>query len=759
MTHPRPHPRFIVRPTLHPRESLPGFLMRIADLNGMPGVEAVLEVAALPLDYATVGCELGGLARVLDGTVDETALEAASLWPGRNGETRIRYGPHALSITDVDRRYAKVCPRCLDGDALARRHWHLRAMPVCPEHARALLDACPRCGARLMWSRGEVRTCGCGQDLREADTAPVEGEELELCRWLCALDLGLDRPEEPRFPPLDLASALRIVPYLGAPKQAYGHRLGKYDGERRQSRTVTTNAAMRVVSKRAGRALCHWPDRIPEWLDAQRLPVATGASMGGVFGPLFVQRLRRALEEPERSLVENAIAESLGGRVDGAPIKAWSRFGASQEVTTSGLIHATVAARRARMSITRMNHLIAIGEVKADGRPYGQGTQHLVHEDELKRFTELQRSLVDLRTAGGLLCSNKRITLQFVEAGLISTRAYPGQDEIAKVELRSIAELAHRLDAACGPEIEDPVSLERFQAAQNKHRIVKVVEAILAGRLAAARVPGAQCGNLLARYAISLEVTTSKRFRSVLDDEGLTARDAAKALGVQPPIIRRLVEDGVLQTVVPRTSDTGYYRITRASLARFDDEFVLASRLGEERGVRWNTILQRLEEAGLEPVVRSVSSKKISSVWRRTEALTAALNRSAGMADGAAMQRYALTDPQWASVATLLPCCASAPSINAPARTRLFVDRVLWMLRSGAKWRDFPEEFGNRESFQTRFARWADDGVWRGVFEVLARDPDNEHSDVDRAFIDGDTGVAGRRWGFASSPRSLVPSR
>jgi transposase len=47
---------------------------------------------------------------------------------------------------------------------------------------------------------------------------------------------------------------------------------------------------------------------------------------------------------------------------------------------------------------------------------------------------------------------------------------------------------------------------------------------------------------------------------------------------------------------------------------------------------------------------------------------------------------------------------------------------IIWVLRTGAPWRDLPERFGPRSTAWTRFRRWAAGGVWQRVFEVLQRD-------------------------------------
>ncbi len=60
------------------------------------------------------------------------------------------------------------------------------------------------------------------------------------------------------------------------------------------------------------------------------------------------------------------------------------------------------------------------------------------------------------------------------------------------------------------------------------------------------------------------------------------------------------------------------------------------------------------------------------------------------------MARYGrlLTDAQWAKIRPLLPKGPLRPKGGRPpAPDRKVVEGILWMLRSGARWQDLPEEF------------------------------------------------------------------
>lgn len=117
------------------------------------------------------------------------------------------------------------------------------------------------------------------------------------------------------------------------------------------------------------------------------------------------------------------------------------------------------------------------------------------------------------------------------------------------------------------------------------------------------------------------------------------------------------------------------------------------------------------------------------------------------------VKRYELTDAQWQRIEALLPGKASDPGRTA-ADNRLFVNGVLWVLRSGAHWHDLPERYGKWKSVHTRFARWAKNGTWERVFEVLTKDRKNEYLMLDTTLVrahqqaaTGKGGIKIRLWG------------
>jgi transposase len=128
-----------------------------------------------------------------------------------------------------------------------------------------------------------------------------------------------------------------------------------------------------------------------------------------------------------------------------------------------------------------------------------------------------------------------------------------------------------------------------------------------------------------------------------------------------------------------------------------------------------------------------------------------------GMEFAMGISRYELSDAQWERIAPLLPGKVSDPG-RTGADNRLFLNGVLWVLRSGAHWRDLPERYGKWKSLHKRFTRWAKSGVWERVFASLVKDRHNQYLMLDSTLVrahqqaaTGKGGPATRLWGVAEA--------
>jgi putative transposase len=106
------------------------------------------------------------------------------------------------------------------------------------------------------------------------------------------------------------------------------------------------------------------------------------------------------------------------------------------------------------------------------------------------------------------------------------------------------------------------------------------------------------------------------------------------------------------------------------------------------------------------------------------------------------MDRLVLSDDQWERIAPLI--IGRPDQKGSTGRdNRMFVESVLWIVRTGSPWRDLHEAFGDWNTVFRRFSRWSAKGVWWRMFEALSDDPDFECLIVDSTIVRAHQHAAG----------------
>jgi transposase len=123
--------------------------------------------------------------------------------------------------------------------------------------------------------------------------------------------------------------------------------------------------------------------------------------------------------------------------------------------------------------------------------------------------------------------------------------------------------------------------------------------------------------------------------------------------------------------------------------------------------------------------------------------------------------RDRVTDEQWELIERLLP----SPSERSDGRGRPWknnrevLNGIIWILRSGARWKDLPRDFPSYQTCHRRFQQWVTDGTLRKILEVLARDLEERGEiDLQECFIDGSFSGA-KKGGLESAKPSVARGR
>jgi transposase len=82
-------------------------------------------------------------------------------------------------------------------------------------------------------------------------------------------------------------------------------------------------------------------------------------------------------------------------------------------------------------------------------------------------------------------------------------------------------------------------------------------------------------------------------------------------------------------------------------------------------------------------------------------------------------ERIGVSDDEWALIGPLLP--AERGRGRRPAGdNRPYFEGMVWMARTGAQWRQLPDEYGKWSSVFRRYRRWVVTGVFEAMLETLA---------------------------------------
>ena len=120
-----------------------------------------------------------------------------------------------------------------------------------------------------------------------------------------------------------------------------------------------------------------------------------------------------------------------------------------------------------------------------------------------------------------------------------------------------------------------------------------------------------------------------------------------------------------------------------------------------------------------------------------------------------------ITDEQWKRISSYLPSSRSGPGRQGrPAvAPRDVLNGILWILRTGAPWKDLAERYPPRSTCHRRFQDWSGKDVFEKVLVALAEDlRDRGGIDLSEGFIDGTFAPAKKGvWALAKPNGAKAP--
>ena len=99
-----------------------------------------------------------------------------------------------------------------------------------------------------------------------------------------------------------------------------------------------------------------------------------------------------------------------------------------------------------------------------------------------------------------------------------------------------------------------------------------------------------------------------------------------------------------------------------------------------------------------------------------------------------------LTNEQWKRIEPIIVSLTPAkdPRGRKARDPRAVMNGILWILRTGAPWKDLPQRYPPYQTCHRRFQQWVRQGVFRRILKELAEDlHERGQIDIREAFIDG----------------------
>ena len=118
-------------------------------------------------------------------------------------------------------------------------------------------------------------------------------------------------------------------------------------------------------------------------------------------------------------------------------------------------------------------------------------------------------------------------------------------------------------------------------------------------------------------------------------------------------------------------------------------------------------------------------------------------------------RRFEVSDEQWEKLAPYFG--NKQGKMGRPqADNRKLFNGVLWVLRTGAPWRDLPDYYGPWQTVYKRFAQWQENDTLKNFFESLREGADMQDLCIDGTYIKAHRASAGAKKGMWTVPADSV---
>ena len=121
-----------------------------------------------------------------------------------------------------------------------------------------------------------------------------------------------------------------------------------------------------------------------------------------------------------------------------------------------------------------------------------------------------------------------------------------------------------------------------------------------------------------------------------------------------------------------------------------------------------------------------------------------------------AQRRYELRDDEWERIKKYFENKQPKGKGRPPSDARTVLNGIIWVVKSGAPWRDMPERYGKLSTVYGWFARWQEEGLLAQILADLSIDADPQDMSTDSTCAKVHQHAAGAKRGLQKTQPKML---
>jgi len=576
----------LCRPTRAPNEGMYGYLLRLAEANGLVGIAQLWPDRKPSID--ALERRLGTQHWPQNRTMLDETLPQLTCRPGTRPIWNLRH--------------SRYCPCCLSESPQWKWEWELTLFTSCPQHGVELVEECPGCSKKLNWGRQSLMTCDCGHSLTSVEPKASSQSERQLAEIFYA-KLYRQKTNRKHLAELSLEQLHQVTFMLGA--------YAKNDGRKFSQKISNLHdiTVVRPLMSAAANILTKWPIKFHALLASLRKAGEIDVQdqrLSKRFG-FFYHYVYRNLKEPEFAFLLQAFEGYISRTWKGSLAERNSRLSPDMRRRHTW-VPIIAMAKELKTTKRKLQVLIKEGRIESSvsKTPAGRSLT-CVSRQQIAEMRMALDDVLDFQQTCQQLGLTKLRTTQLMQGKVIDSVFQPRRSGTArwgipKEHVGAILSYGWNLPVVAKKDRSDLVSLAHALRSllREKYLFPELVLDVLRQKISPLAVSGSTEGLpgwLFDRSTLLAWITEQ---REVSYPGYVSVPVAARKLGIRQQAMRHFVWDSNLSHKIHR--DRYHMLILESALEEFANKFVFCHELQAQFNLIPAYFIPRLMDRGVIPV-------------------------------------------------------------------------------------------------------------------------------------------------------------